>query len=169
LLESKLTYLILFANVLDGVPRHATQQALVDNNDGNISMFLSLPSSESGTDVAVYLTPKKATQSRPPPSTPNVTQPNFTAASQAHSTDDVGPDYVANHLRPYAIRYQKFNVPRDVLARFPPRRGRNSVGWRNKVYYAVIQGYEVGVFYDFWYEIYTTTAARQLTFLAGGT
>jgi hypothetical protein len=139
------------------MPRHSTPPPSTPNKtEQDVVLHLSIPASLASHDIAVYMTPKKATASSTTPTTDTSTvpQPDFNGAAE-FNVGDIKRDYIANHCRPFAAKYKQYGVPRNIAAKFPAApRGRGNFGWRVKVYYAVIKGLDVGVFHDYWYEIY---------------
>jgi hypothetical protein len=51
-----------------------------------------------------------------------------------------------------------FAVPQETLTVIPPNLG--SKGWRNKRWYVVARGYDIGIFFDFWYAHFIFTSCR---------
>ncbi len=61
-------------------------------------------------------------------------------------------DYIPVHLR-WAGRGRRdrtsYAVPREIRELYPPN-SMDRQGWKERKYYVVIRGYEIGIFYDFW-------------------
>jgi hypothetical protein len=150
----------------DPVPRQQGDNTTIAGDEG-FAVRVSVPPTETGHEIAVLFTPKKNTAGRVAPNSPNIQPLQFdtlltqlqAVADDSNADDSVAvPNYTAHHHRPTRANlrtFERLGVTRALANKYPAQQpDRSHTGFKKRLYYSVVRGYSVGVFFDFWYALY---------------